>query len=649
MLAKRRFWAISFISVVLLVGCGVAELGQELPIDPETGKQLLDPPEGSGLGKADNVDGDSGPKTGGLAASSAAWKVTGRWYHTDPAAGIAWPASSSLTWDEKYAAWVESLKQTAAQSGYGKSFTLTTPWGKEVPAPALECAETAMFLRATFASWYGLPFYMEAYSSTYGRIYYGHFGIVKRNGSRVPGTPSFATAYVDHTASLAGKTDAEIVAAWPTDSTLRQRYLTKLKDDKNPFLGEEAYSGAYFDEIFLNKRVGYLLLQLLTNFGSMHVASDRNTFNLEPTGLREGDVLVERWQRQGIGHTLVVKTVDDLGEGRMDAELVYGSMPRIQPKWYSASLSKSYFTSNYTGGVGTNSEGDEYAKLGGGLKRWRTPVVKYGAWYNIVPVRDRASYIGSTDYEAISKRPAQFQTMLGNLTPEEQRQVYLQEIDNARQNLRLKPASCSNRTRREEAFAKLYKLNQDKFGLSREQTDKTYRKLEDYVFAELEYNKSKTCCWNSTTEEMYKIVLEYNKQHVYDEATQTCNAPVVFKASNGTYDLFKQYAISIGKGHLWVEWSADETCPQASDPTLTDTETAHAWTPLCSIVDAIFGGGSGSGSSYQDGQPCGTVTWEGLCDGQTAVWCEGGQIQTYTCQGNTSCGYYDAGGYYWCV
>jgi hypothetical protein len=635
-------------------GCGLEPndsegFGEELPLDPEAGKPLLGLPPAEG--KADGYNGPRGPKESGLSSTTEVWKVTSRWYKTDPAPGMAWSAGSNLTWDEKYSAWVKSMKKTTAHNGYSKTFTLSTPWGKTLPSPALECAEAGMFLRATFASWYGLPFFMEAYSPTHGRIYFGHFGVVNRSGARISGTPRYKSSYKDHTSALAGKSDQEIQAGWPEDSNLRTRYLTKAKDDKNPFLGDEAYSGAYFDEIFLNKRVGYFLLRLLTNLGSMHVAHTKNTFNLAPEALREGDVLVERWQRQGIGHVMVVKNVTKLEGGNIDAEIVYGSMPRIQPKWYSPSLSKSYFTSNYSGGVGTNSDGDAYAALGGGLKRWRTPVVKYGSWYNIVPVRDRDHHIDSNDLEAISKRPARFQEMLGNLSPEEQRDVYLQQIDNARENLRLKPASCANRQRREEAFDKLYKLNQDHFGLSKEQTDKQYRKLEDYVLAELDYTKSKTCCWNSTTREMYDLIMEYNKKRVYDSTTQAYKRPVVFKAVDGGYQVFKDYAVSVGKGDLWVDWSADESCPQASDANLTDSETPHAWTDFLVVVADLLGHTStgGSGGSYEEGQPCNGVTWEGLCDGNTVVWCQDDAIQTYTCQSGSSCAWYEDQQYYWCL
>ena len=71
-------------------------------------------------------------------------------------------------------------------------------------------------------------------------------------------------------------------------------------------------------------------------------------------------------------------------------------------------LPKNYFTNNYCGGVGTNSDGDEYAKLGGGIKRWRVTKNIGGYWTNTWMNGDEASWISDTDYEAIAARPGQF-------------------------------------------------------------------------------------------------------------------------------------------------------------------------------------------------------------------------------------------------
>jgi hypothetical protein len=88
---------------------------------------------------------------------------------------------------------------------------------------------------------------------------------------------------------------------------------------------------------------------------------------------------------------------------------------------------------------------------------------------------------------------------------------------------------------------------------------------------------------------MYEIIMEYNLGIVYDEETQTCNQPEVFMVKDGGYPVFQQYAEQIGKGDLWVPWTADETCPQSDVE--NDTELDHVWTPLCDIAADVMGEG----------------------------------------------------------
>ena len=67
-----------------------------------------------------------------------------RWYEEDDSAGFVWPSYSGLTWDEKYALWVENLNPVTALDGH-VTVELETPWGSTLPAPRLECAEMAIF------------------------------------------------------------------------------------------------------------------------------------------------------------------------------------------------------------------------------------------------------------------------------------------------------------------------------------------------------------------------------------------------------------------------------------------------------------------------------------------------------------------------
>jgi len=143
------------------------------------------------------------------------------------------------------------------------------------------------------------------------------------------------------------------------------------------------------------------------------------------------------------------------------------------------------------------------------------------------------------------------------------------------------PASCSARASREQAFEQLYKLMENSFDMTRDQVDEAYRILDDYVFAELVYNQSKTCCWNSTTSNMYEIIMDRANQEAQQDSCQT---PTVFMNTNGGYSAFSDHAASMDRGDEWVPWSADESCPQSD--TLNDIEQTHGWTPWCEITAA---------------------------------------------------------------
>ncbi|MCC6525562.1 MAG: PPC domain-containing protein [Polyangiaceae bacterium] len=592
-MARYRFPTLLLVTLACALGPSLAACSApDEAVGAEGGEELgIDGPFefGEELGKADSA-GVPGPAVATNTSDTQVWIARNKWEDTTTVAakkaGLAWGADSGLTWDQKYAAWLDSMQRTPGS--YYDTFTLTTPWGKTMPAPRLECAEVALFLRATFAAWYELPFYLTAVDAKGVRVYFGHFG-ARTKSLRYKNTPLFASAYKDYSALTAAELASQ---GWPHDDKLRQKGLAGGNgDDQMDFVAPGAHAGAYFDEIHLNKRVGHLLVLLLDYFGSASLADARNTFNLRPQAVRQGDVLVERWQKNGIGHTLVVKHVEPLGEGSLEAELVSGSMPRRQPKWEDGVASKTYFTSEETGGEGTNFEGHEYVKLGGGLKRFRVTKNVGGFWTNTWMKADEASWISDTDYANLKVRPTQFETLLGEVAPQQKRDSLVHMIEDAREHLRQYPGSCSARTKREDAFHELYALNTQKFGLSTAETDAEYRALEDYVFGELEYTKSKTCCWNSTTAAMYQIAMDYNESLM----GSGCQSPVVFKAAGGGYDAFKAYAEQTGRGALWKAWSADETCPQAN--VVEDTEAASEAEPWCSIDD----GGSTGGGCADDG------------------------------------------------
>jgi hypothetical protein len=497
------------------------------------------------------------------------WKVTAQWEDKDPAAGMAWPANSGLTWDEKYAKWIESFEWIPSDDGWSTTFKLTTPWGKTLPAPQLECAETALFLRITFAAWYGLPLQFEAVDGN-TRVYFGHFGIRTQNGNYA-GMPEFAIKYKDYTGT-------DISKGWPHDPVLRTRIIHG-GEDTQPELAPDAVFGTYLDEVHLNKRVGYFTTLALDYLGSANLADSANTFNLQPEAVRSGDFLIERWQKSGIGHTLVVKDVVPVGTANLDATLVSGSMPRRQGVKASGAQAKEYFTGPYTGGPGTNSDGDAYVKLGGGLKRFRVAKIRNGYWTNTWMEGDEAHWINSTDYAALSARPARFEQLLGEVPLDQQKTELLAQIADARHHLSQYPASCAARDQREMAFRSLYDVEYRLEQKSASQVDAEQRKLEDYVFAPLDYSHSMTCCWDSSTSAMYDIIMaEANADKAAADAAKTCAAPVIFEAQNGDYKRWADYAASINRAADWRPYKDDEACHQTAD-----VEATSAATPYCSL------------------------------------------------------------------
>ncbi len=494
------------------------------------------------------------------------WAVENQWADKTTAnakkAGVAWKENSGLTWEEKYQAWIGSFEKIDGLR-YGKTIRLPAPYGKTLDGPVLECADVAIFLRMTFAAWYHLPFYMTGWKNGQS-IYFGHFGVVDKNGNAVPGFPRFRSQYRDYESSWRSG------QPWPSDVTLRGRHVgtddgadgVSVGNDKK-LKGSDG-AGAYLDELFLNKRAGYLYMLLDGNFGSMSLADGANMFHIQPDATAPGDALLERWQKNGIGHTLPVMSVVRTPTGKMRVTTASGSMPRRQPVWEDEAQSGNYFKYEYTGGRGESSDGTPYAKLGGGIRRWRTPVASGGRWNNIVPQVFRDVYIEDGNIEAIASRPEKFKELLAEDTPEATRDAALATIAAARSSLRERPASCSQRTKREEAFGALYEVMQNAFGKSRTQVDAEYRKLEDYVFAELEYDKSKTCCWNSTTTDMANIVLDYaEKEKANNERQGVCRQPTVFRSSGGgKYDTWKNHAASLGRAAQWRDWSEDEPCAQ---------------------------------------------------------------------------------------
>jgi hypothetical protein len=556
MITRRPIFAAVFVAVLgAAAGCSQATVEDDA---------------GGELGQSPDEVRESIPGPVVKHTDAEVWSADNQWADTNTPnarkAGVGWGENSGLNWEEKYQKWVGTFQKVDGRpNGYGKTIRITTPYGKTLDGPVLECADVGVWLRMTFSALYHLPFYMTGWAN--GRtIYMGHFGVVDKNGNPVSGFPHFKALYRDYEGSWRSG------QAWPSDPNLRRKHVgqddseegVKIGEDES--LGPDDGAGAYMDELFLNKRVGYLQQYLDSNFGSVNLADGANMFHIQPEATSPGDLLLERWQKEGIGHTLPVMTSITLPSGKMRVSVASGSMPRRQPNWEEENSSANYFKSDECGGVG-ETWGDDpvpYAKLGGGIRRWRTPVIANGRWNNNVPASSRSVYIEDSDLDAISARPLKFTQLLAEDTPEGARDAALATIESARTALKEHPASCSARTKREDAFKQLYEVMQTSFNKSAAEVDAQYRELQDYVYAELDYNASKTCCWDSTTTQMGEIVMDYaqkEKQKADEEGV--CKQPTVFMSSGGgKYDTWKSYAASIGRSAEWKDWSEDEPCVQ---------------------------------------------------------------------------------------
>ena len=542
------------------------------PSDDVEGATELDP--GSPLGKEDSW-GVPGLPVDGDYASSQAWVVTNQWEETDTPdarkAGMAWGENSGLTWDQKFALWVGSFEQIDSVDSWFKTVKISTPFGKSVPGPKIDCADLAILLRFSFAAWYHLPVYMVGYDGN-TPVYFGHFGVRTADGPWLR-APLFA-----HYADYSSQTPDQYGAHWPEDTVLRTRGVSA--NDSLPFLGPNAREGAFLDEIHLNKRAARLVLFAQAFLGSHNMVDSRNTYNIVPEALRTGDVLMFARSRTVDGHTTIVVRAKTLSPGSMQAESIYGNDPPAQPAWQDPGSTYSLFTDNEGGGPVLNTPYGGttlYSHLNGGIKRFRVAKVKNGRWVNTWMNADEASWVNDTDYDKIGARVAQFAKLLGAPDPSVQRDQLLAVIAEKRTYLQDHPASCAARTGRETAFSALYDLMQASFGMDKAAVDAQYRTtIDDYIFAPLDYSKSRTCCWNHSNRAMYDSIVKYATQ----AGAMGCQVPPIFKLTANSYDPFASFATT--SGATWPAWSADEDCPQANatDDVVLPQPDLTAWCTL---------------------------------------------------------------------
>ena len=285
-------------------------------------------------------------------------------------------------------------------------------------------------------------------------------------------------------------------------------------------------------------------------------------------------------------------------------------------------------SSSDAGGAGTNNDEDEYAALGGGVRRWRIAKAVGDQYMNTFAQGDEMLWINSRNLEAIAQRIEIFEELLRELTPEQKQELAIQLIEDARTHLRKYPASCNARKRREEGFAALYEVNEQHFWMSRDNTDAAYRTLEDYVYSRLEYGQSRTCCWNSTTTGMHEIIMQHARAWVDDPVTQVCREPMIFMArdvssENDGFAMYREYAEQLGRLSEWVSWSADEECPQET-MTTTDVPMAEDMNAFCALSDLPTSmPGCGDTATVLANAPTvefGTLSDRMICPGEQDIW-----------------------------
>ncbi|MCB9592107.1 MAG: PPC domain-containing protein [Sandaracinaceae bacterium] len=601
---------IASVVALLTLGCANNPLADAIEETGVDGPFEATPDEGKFDGTAAN-----GPRVG-AGGTTEVWAVRHAWGDVTPEAGLAWEANSGLDYEQKYDRWIASMTTEARHHGSGQTFVMPTPYGdRRFHAPTLECAEVALLLRATFASWHHLPFFLSGWDAQGRQTFYaGHFGFINGAGARVANFPSFRTSYRDYEASwTAGQ-------PWPSDARLRGMRLGD--DDAIDFLSEGddvRGAGAYFDELFLNKRVGYFMRLLLLYFGSANLADGANMFHIQPEATEAGDLLIHRWQKRGIGHVMPIFRVERHAADAIEVTIASGSMPRREPVWEEPNTARRRFTTEDSGGPGESYEGDAYASLGGGVRRWRTAVLSSGRWRNEVSAADREAYINDQDLEAVAARVERFDQILRTLSTEERLAVAVAAIEAAREHLRMYPASCAARGRREDAFEDLYELYGDR-GL----VDANHRTLEDYVFSALVYEQSRTCCWNRTTAGMHAVIMDYaNQEQEAAEAASMCAAPTVFRAEADGYARWAAHAATMGVE--WRAWTEDEACAQRDVPEdLVDAARAGSdWCSLGEPTTPTTPPATGAGCDATGAGSLASATRLGLASARTAEICSG--------------------------
>jgi hypothetical protein len=544
MYRASRFLAI--VSALALAACASEEEWYGGDWDPE--------PDG----KADSVAGIVDP-------GDQVWMVEHAWDDLAP--------GGEQIYEELYASWV----QNGIRGEDVVEYELAD--GFVVPAPSLECADTALSLRFFFAQEHKLPMFVAFWDN--GQVEaLGHFGWVRRNGTRRK--------------SYGGSLDA------PRGSDFHlaaSNYY--LPDDEQSWPSPGSTIGGYMDAAFRNKRFGYFMQDVWIMVYSANVAESINSYYIRPDAIRAGDLQLHRshpWR--DIGHTITIQTVKRTPTGKLE---YVGVMQSYMP-------TTPWLGNGYSELVTYEPE----AENNSGLRRWRKPVKRSGVWYLMSDP--------SVSWNTPEDNPEIFDELF-SISIEDELDALLSTIDQRRAALINNPNSCNRRVEREEAFELLYDLYQDTPDLYRElgfeaepsrealipEVDKIHRVVEDFIWARMFYQDSRVCHWNPSNQQinadMYEATVRYNMAQLEQHG---CEGLRIFRAENAAYcagrddgyaynpascagasdgfDDLRDYAAQLGLG--WANYSNDERGDVADITTdaLDDPRTPDRF---CELFDSI--------------------------------------------------------------
>ena len=485
------------------------------------------------------------------------WQPVNKWTDVAP---------NGESYELFYATWLETIQQDEnAPSGHKVSYVLRD--GTVVPAPKLECSDTALFLRFLFAQEYGLP--MVVYGN---RTAMGHFGWITPEGTR-------GRRYLNY----------QLDAPRGSDPSLQQinRYLP---DDLQSYPHEDATIGQYMDAVLTNKRFGVFMQDVLNMYFSGNIAEPTNTYYIKPEFIRAGDVQMHRshpWD--GIGHTLTIQRVNSLNGFLRSVDLIQSYMP-----------THPWISDGYSELTSYRPNPENFS----GLRRWKRPVLRYGRWY-----LEKDGSVAASDDEAVNN-PETFEALF-NISPEEQVAALLDTIESSRAAQFENPNSCRRRENREDAFDILYELYMTTpelygpLGFTSEPTlaeirpavDKQYRTINDFIWAKMHYESAWVCHWNpsntAVNQSMYQAAVAYNQQVALANG---CQGLRIFRSENvdnydgsDGFDDLKQWALA--NGYQWDNYYLDPSegdeggtlhnvvTDELADPNLVDY--------FCSIYDDL--------------------------------------------------------------